>query len=90
MFNRLFSVLSRLVLGAISLVIIVGVPTLIIAVMQILLQTFNLRVSTIVFSFLGLFAVYILGDVTFAAIKDFLKHRRVQKAFRKGMVSNDR
>lgn len=90
MFNKLFSVLSRLVVGAISLAIIVGVPVLIIAVIQILLQTFNLRVSTVVFSFLGLFGVYIVGDIALAGIKDFLKRRRVQKAFTKGMMSNDR
>lgn len=90
MFNKLFSVLSRLVVGAISLAIIVGVPVLIIAVIQILLQTFNLRVSTVVFSFFGLFGVYIIGDIALFGIKDFVKQRRVQKAFRKGMVSNDR
>lgn len=90
MFNKLFSMLSRLVVGAVSLAIIVGVPILIIAVIQILLQTFNLRVSTVVFSFFGLFGVYIIGDIALAGVNDFLKHRRAQKEFRKGMVSNDR
>lgn len=90
MFNKLFSTISRLALGAVSLVILVGVPTAIIAVIQALLQVSGLHFSTIVFSFFGLFAVYILGDVTLAATKEFLKHRRAQKEFRKGMVSNDR